>query len=146
MLSTMITKIKNSWWVMFLEPRHASTHIQRNHPRQKTADWKTANSLLFLSRYSLCRTPCCEFAVQSKLIYLYNSYGVNRIIQPLFVWQPPKPIANWTGVLNANKESAVCLQMSPKIQELFSSGAEDCLYLNVFTPQVTQTYAFLTAV
>ncbi|CAG9765017.1 unnamed protein product [Ceutorhynchus assimilis] len=53
-------------------------------------------------------------------------------------FQAPQPAQNWTGILNATKDSRICFQLnsdSPK-------ESEDCLYINVFTPvldRVNQT-------
>lgn len=49
----------------------------------------------------------------------------------LFV-QPPVPFGKWTGIRDATKEGQVCVQEKRnKFQ-----GSEDCLYLNVHTPEV----------
>ncbi|XP_069696452.1 juvenile hormone esterase-like [Periplaneta americana] len=46
--------------------------------------------------------------------------------------QPPEP---WEGVLDATKEGAVCVQRGLSPLDLTVRGDEDCLYLNVYTPQ-----------
>ncbi|PSN56250.1 hypothetical protein C0J52_00414 [Blattella germanica] len=49
-------------------------------------------------------------------------------------FRAPEPATAWEGVLNATKEGHMC-------QHGFLGlhfGSEDCLFLNVFTPQVTQ--------
>ncbi|XP_069704524.1 esterase E4-like [Periplaneta americana] len=53
-------------------------------------------------------------------------------------FQPPQPPEPWTGVLNVTKVGPDCIQKpfpklpsSPEIE-----GDEDCLYLNVYTPQL----------
>jgi hypothetical protein len=52
------------------------------------------------------------------------------------VTQPPRA---WEGVLDASEPGPPCIQ-------LFGSviGSEDCLYLNVFTPQVSSVLSFIT--
>nr|XP_012150909.1 PREDICTED: venom carboxylesterase-6-like [Megachile rotundata] len=52
-------------------------------------------------------------------------------------FRPPVPIAPWNEVLNAFQEGSVCPQrdiMSTKLM-----GHENCLYLNVFTPETRFT-------
>ena len=55
-------------------------------------------------------------------------------------FKPPQPLeSNWTGVLNASQYSPSCPQKTPisrlNPQSSSSQINEDCLYLNVFTPQ-----------
>jgi para-nitrobenzyl esterase len=45
-------------------------------------------------------------------------------------WAPPQPVTPWTGVRDATKFAPECTQDN-------GDGAEDCLYLNVFTPAST---------
>lgn len=52
----------------------------------------------------------------------------NPPIGPLRL-MPPQPVTPWSGVLNASSFSSVCPQMG-------RPGKEDCLYLNVYVPQV----------
>ncbi|XP_069696465.1 esterase E4-like [Periplaneta americana] len=53
-------------------------------------------------------------------------------------FQPPQPPEPWTGVLKATKEGPDCIQRPfparPNSPEIV--GDEDCLYLNVYTPQL----------
>ena len=46
-------------------------------------------------------------------------------------WREPIPVKPWSGVRDATKYGSPCAQMGQK----GFSGSEDCLYLNVFTPE-----------
>ncbi|XP_063534520.1 juvenile hormone esterase-like [Cydia strobilella] len=46
--------------------------------------------------------------------------------------QPPKP---WTGVRSAKDFGPICFQMNPITKTPW--GSEDCLYLNIYTPNLT---------
>lgn len=50
-------------------------------------------------------------------------------------WQPPQPKPPWSGVLDATKRPASCLQLGDDGQSIRPGSSEDCLYLNVTTPQ-----------
>ncbi|XP_066290015.1 fatty acyl-CoA hydrolase precursor, medium chain-like [Branchiostoma lanceolatum] len=71
-------------------------------------------------------------------------------------WRPPQDPSSWTGVRDATDFGNRCLQMmdfgpeefelmlpDPMTQELFlwrsNSSSEDCLFLNVYTPEVSST-------
>jgi hypothetical protein len=57
-----------------------------------------------------------------------------RLNMPLFNYQLPIPKAPWSGIREAKKPGPYCLQFNllrPRIM-----GSENCLYLNVYTPQV----------
>lgn len=52
-------------------------------------------------------------------------------------WQPPQPVPAWTGVRDATRPAASCLQRSYGWnKDDAAHGAEDCLYLNVRTPRL----------
>jgi para-nitrobenzyl esterase len=48
-------------------------------------------------------------------------------------WRPPQPVEAWDGTLDAQENSEICVQFSVMTGSL--RGSEDCLYLNVWTPQ-----------
>lgn len=52
--------------------------------------------------------------------------------------QAPEPPANWTGVRNATTHGASCPQIDIFTSELYP-GSENCLFLNVYTPNVDCT-------
>lgn len=54
-------------------------------------------------------------------------------------WKPPQPAASWSGIRNATSFGNACIQ--PNLLQLTgiaqggtAEGSEDCLYLNVYTP------------
>jgi para-nitrobenzyl esterase len=47
-------------------------------------------------------------------------------------WQPPQPAASWSGVRDATQFAPHCPQVAGPFGQ--ASTSEDCLYLNVFTP------------
>ncbi|XP_059097835.1 esterase FE4-like isoform X2 [Tigriopus californicus] len=49
--------------------------------------------------------------------------------------QDPLPIGNWQGVFNATLDGPACIQI-PAIVETGTIGAEDCLWLSVYTPSL----------
>ncbi len=52
-------------------------------------------------------------------------------------WRPPQPAASWSGIRDASKFGNSCPQPNLKNENkgLGLPGSEDCLNLNVFTPQ-----------
>ncbi len=62
-------------------------------------------------------------------------YGIPYAEPPVgpLRWQSPQPLAaNWTGVRAATKPGPLCFQYMLYMQR----GVEDCLYLNIATPDV----------
>src|SRR5436190_12124704 len=53
-------------------------------------------------------------------------------------WMPPQPVAKWTGVRRAYKFGPTCAQVTTLGPFAGPPNSnEDCLYVNVFTPDVT---------
>jgi para-nitrobenzyl esterase len=57
--------------------------------------------------------------------------GTNR-------WRAPQPVAAWTSPRDATMPSKVCPQIAPGGTSPDSRSDEDCLYLNVWTPDAAQ--------
>nr|CAD7198129.1 unnamed protein product [Timema douglasi] len=51
-------------------------------------------------------------------------------------FRSPKPPSRWSGVRNATEDTSPCTQRSIFARQVEVSGSEDCLYLNVYTPQL----------
>jgi para-nitrobenzyl esterase len=49
-------------------------------------------------------------------------------------WKPPAPAAAWTETMKATKKGPPCVQQSPFGGGLVSGSSEDCLTVNVWTP------------
>ena len=55
-------------------------------------------------------------------------------------WRPPQPPAPWKGVLKANAFKPVCPQIGPAVPGMeVEANSEDCLYLNLWTPDPRPT-------
>nr|QYA71947.1 carboxylesterase [Anoplophora glabripennis]QYA71999.1 carboxylesterase [Anoplophora glabripennis] len=53
-------------------------------------------------------------------------------------FKPPEAVKPWNGILNATKIHAVCPQRDVYRRSKVIEGDEDCLYLNVYTPQASE--------
>ncbi|MBL8643374.1 MAG: carboxylesterase family protein [Rhodospirillaceae bacterium] len=57
-------------------------------------------------------------------------------------WQPPKPVPAWDGTKEATKFGAACVQPKSRLGSIYAEElpemAEDCLFLNIWTPRKAQ--------
>jgi len=56
-------------------------------------------------------------------------------------WREPAPLQSWTGVRDAKEFGPLCAQNSYFIQNAKEISKEDCLYLNVLTPDATSWWS-----
>lgn len=50
-------------------------------------------------------------------------------------WREPSPVKPWTGVREAKTFGAVCAQRSGQIPNAAEFSSEDCLFVNIWTPE-----------
>lgn len=77
----------------------------------------------------------CGLGVTSGTTPLVSYRGIPYAAPPVSArrWQAPVAAANWSGIRQATAFANIC----PQTQDKVVVGAEDCLYLNVWTPQTT---------
>nr|QCC89025.1 carboxylesterase 10 [Meteorus pulchricornis] len=51
-------------------------------------------------------------------------------------FEPPQPMGAWSGVRLAKEDAEICIQRNIYTHDDNIAGAEDCLYLNVYTPSM----------
>lgn len=54
-------------------------------------------------------------------------------------WQPPQPLRPWKGIKKATKYGSKCFQPDAPNRSTKFIGSEDCLFLNVWTPNLAST-------
>ncbi|KAF2902649.1 hypothetical protein ILUMI_03534 [Ignelater luminosus] len=72
----------------------------------------------------------------------FNSFTSIPYAQPpvgKLRFKPPVPSGSWDGVLDATQVAPICPQIDIFQGETDAKGDEDCLYLNVYTPQLEST-------
>ncbi|XP_043477786.1 venom carboxylesterase-6-like [Leptopilina heterotoma] len=67
--------------------------------------------------------------------------GIPYALPPLgeLRFEPPKPAASWKNVLSAKEDPNICTQRNIYTHQEEVVGEEDCLYLNVYTPQLSSS-------
>ncbi|PSN42539.1 Venom carboxylesterase-6 [Blattella germanica] len=70
-----------------------------------------------------------DFFAFQRIPYVKSPVGNLR-------FQSPQPLEKWEGVLDATKDIPECPQRNIFMQKFEISGEEDCLYINVYTPQI----------
>lgn len=58
----------------------------------------------------------------------------------MYLIQAPEPLDNWNGTWDATKEGPACYSHHWITGKIL--GAENCLFLNVYTPNVNYNYLF----
>ncbi|KAF2902141.1 hypothetical protein ILUMI_04049 [Ignelater luminosus] len=71
-----------------------------------------------------------KFSSFTAIPYAEPPIGVLR-------FKAPQPAGPWHGILDASKSHPICPQINVFVGDDTIRGDEDCLYLNVYTPQTT---------
>ena len=108
--------------------------------------WGPGAVLAFATTLGLAATPALEVGVEGGRIagrldgQLAAFQGIRYAAPPVgdLRWRAPQPVAPWQGVQPAQKPGAACIQ-KPEMSIDNGGGdvrpiAEDCLFLNVWTP------------
>ena len=79
-----------------------------------------------------------QITVRGQRLDIYSFKGIPYAVPPVgeLRFKNPVPLNNknsWTGVYNASSFGNSCVQIESNI-----TGSEDCLFLNVFTPNLNK--------
>ncbi|GJQ72648.1 hypothetical protein Trydic_g1310 [Trypoxylus dichotomus] len=125
--------------------------------------------LVTLVLFSLLGIGLCQ--VQLLQVETQNGWVVGQQLNNMYSWrgipyarppiknlrfQLPQTPNNWTGIWDATYDRSECVQVPiadaiagnkiPRLSDLIPQGDEDCLYMNVYTPQLPRTDATLLPV
>ncbi|XP_039749174.1 juvenile hormone esterase-like [Pararge aegeria] len=79
---------------------------------------------------------------------LYNSFkGIPYAAPPIgeLRFKAPQPALYWEGIRNATEHGNVCPQVD-QLNNEFIPGSEDCLFLNVYTPNLKPNNSLLSVI
>lgn len=96
------------------------------------------DEMCILNEYELCKFSWdCLSGTKFILIYDPNTEAIPHFLHTVFLLiQPPVKNSPWTGIRDAMADSPTCIQADYLLQYNIH-GQEDCLYLNVYTPKVS---------
>jgi para-nitrobenzyl esterase len=83
-----------------------------------------------------------DVMTESGMVHGASSRGVRAFLGIPFAattggpnrWKPPQPVAAWTTTLDATKLGPICPQINPSTMAYDATADENCLSLNVWTP------------
>ena len=121
------------------------THIQNVEGNEPRAGVAFAVGTLCASLHGAAAAPGPFVATQEGIVKGIISNGVAEFLGVPYAepplgnlrWKPPKNHAPWAGVLKTQAYAPICAQITTL--GVFAGPAnnnEDCLYLNVFTPNL----------
>nr|CAD7403628.1 unnamed protein product [Timema poppensis] len=109
---------------------YVSPPIYPVHPPPKVTIGATCNAPIYSTLIIIKAKQRCPLDVEeiSRCALLNTKPNIQEL--------SPKPPSRWSGVRNATEDTSPCTQRSIFARQVEVSGSEDCLYLNVYTPQL----------
>ncbi|XP_050306615.1 venom carboxylesterase-6 [Anthonomus grandis grandis] len=106
--------------------------------------WEVLTSDGECSRCNIPEVKCAQGTLVGKILKskegrdIFSFTGIPFAKPPLgdLRFKPPVSYGPWKGVFNATKIHAVCPQRDIYRRSVITEGEEDCLYLNVYSPQL----------
>ncbi|PMS37669.1 para-nitrobenzyl esterase [Trinickia symbiotica] len=83
------------------------------------------------------RVPAFGRSMRAPTVKVFR--GIPYAAPPVgeFRWREPQPVARWAGVRPARQFGPSCMQLKSSKRDTRATGmSEDCLYLNVWTPDI----------